>query len=209
MHSACSVHNAHVKLGMNAWAVPRAQRERAAASGATISADWALPSFERRPHSRGTRASRPRRAPPTTRQFARTTPGADGNATFSHVDFLRKATRMPSPSRHADASERRRLKREPQTPSFAQPTGRLRSGRGVGRAALTAQARAQSDLEEVIKGTDHLRDIRRQYEQLASTMRRAHTQSSRDGMWHETAINYTAINHTASFIKLTCCECSS
>ena len=44
-----------------------------------------------------------------------------------------------------------------------------------------AQARAQSDLEEVIKGTDHLRDIRRQYEQLASTMRRAHTQSSRDG----------------------------
>ena len=174
---------------MNAWAVPRAQRERAAAaSGTTSSAEWALPSFERRPHSRGTRASRPRRAAPSAGQFARTTPGADGNATFSHVDFLRKATRMPSPSRHVDVSERRRLKREPQTPSFAQPTGRLRSSRGVGRATLTAQARARSDLEEVIKGTDHLRDIRRQYEQLASTMRRTHSQSSRDGTWHITAI---------------------
>ena len=50
-----------------------------------------------------------------------------------------------------------------------------------GGEGTTAQARAQLDLEEVIKGTDHLRDIRRQYEQLASTMRRAHTQSSRDG----------------------------
>ncbi len=172
---------------MSAWPLPCAQRERAATAATTSSADWALPSFERRPHSRETRTSRPRRSAPTTsRQFARTTPGADGNTTFSHVDFLRKSTRMPSPSRHADGSERRRLKREPQTPSFAQPTGRLRSGRGVGRAALTAQARAQSDLEEVIKGTDHLRDIRRQYEQLASTMRRAHTQSSRDGMWPST-----------------------
>jgi hypothetical protein len=181
------------------WALPRAQRERAAppASGAA-GADWALPSFERRPHSRGTphgRASRGRAAAPSAGlQFVRTMPGAlgrDGSggsgAAFSHVDFLRKASRMPSPSRQSsDASggggERAsRRKREPQTPSFAQPTGRLRSGRGVGRAAFTAQARAQTDLEDVIKGTDHLRDIRRQYEQLASTMRRAHSHSSRDG----------------------------
>jgi hypothetical protein len=165
---------------MDAWMLPRAQRERAT-STATTGADWTLPSFERRTNSRAARA---RRAVPSAgRQFTRTMPGAlpDGSATFSHVDFLRKATRMPSPSRHSDTGERRRRKHEPQTPSFAQPTGRLRSGRGVGRAALTAQARAQSDLEEVIKGTDHLRDIRRQYEQLASTMRRAHTQSSRDG----------------------------
>ena len=46
--------------------------------------------------------------------------------------------------------------------------------------AFESQARAQSDLEDVIKGTDHLRDIRRQYEQLASNMRKAQTQSSRD-----------------------------
>lgn len=169
------------------WALPRAQRERATPT-ATKNADWALPSsFERRQYSRGTRASRSRGAAPNgSRQYPSTIPStlSDGNAAFSHVDFLRKATRMPSPSRQSDAADRRRSKREPQTPSFAQPTGRLRSGRGVGRAALTAQVRAQADLEEVIKGTDHLRDIRRQYEQLASTMRRAHTQSSRDGKCH-------------------------
>ena len=166
------------------WALPRAQRERTSDGGE----DWALPSFERRSHVRGAPASRSnpmgggRRGGPL--QFARTQPASMGREresdTFSHVDFTRKAMRMPSPSRG-------RRKREPQAPSFAQPTGRLRSGRGVGRAAFTTQARAQADLEEVIRGTDHLRDIRRQYEQLASTMRRAHTQSSRvdDKRWQD------------------------
>ena len=167
------------------WALPRAQRERT--SGGS-SLDFSLPNFERRTHSRG--AAPPGRASSSRGgaglQFARTQPASLRRGrerdTFSHVDFTRKSMRMPTP-------ERGRRKREPQTPSFAAPTGRLRSGRGVGRAAFASgvHQRAQADLEEVMKGTDHLRNIRKQYEQLASTMRRTHTQSSRvdDKRWQD------------------------
>jgi hypothetical protein len=135
------------RQGMDHWAVPRERQPGA-------SEDWTLPGF-RRHNDRGARASHAGRPAGNGLQFVRTQAAALGRAresdTFSHVGFTRKA--MPSRPPQADGGQHRRRKREPHAPSFAQPTGRLRSGRGLGRAALTAQARAQADLEDVIKGT--------------------------------------------------------